>query len=40
MQSGISNAEAAARAEAAGLDVVQNRCMMVEHNYLVRRGTR
>ncbi|MFN2106630.1 MAG: CoA-binding protein [Candidatus Promineifilaceae bacterium] len=31
MQSGIANAEAAAEARAAGLDVVQNRCMMVEH---------
>jgi uncharacterized protein len=31
MQSGIANAEAAAKAFAAGLDIVQNRCMMVEH---------
>jgi predicted CoA-binding protein len=31
MQSGISNEAAAAEAKAAGLDVVQNRCMMVEH---------
>lgn len=33
MQSGISNEQAASRARAAGLDVVQNRCMMVEHRY-------
>jgi uncharacterized protein len=31
MQTGISNAAAAQAARAAGLDVVQNRCMMVEH---------
>ena len=31
MQSGIANETAAAKARAAGLDVVQNRCMMVEH---------
>jgi predicted CoA-binding protein len=31
MQSGIAHPEAAAKARAAGLDVVQNRCMMVEH---------
>ena len=31
MQSGIAHAEAAAKARAAGLDVVQNHCMMVEH---------
>lgn len=31
MQLGISNEEAAARARSAGLDVVQNACMMVEH---------
>lgn len=31
MQSGISNDQAAAAARKAGLDVVQNRCMMVEH---------
>lgn len=30
MQSGIVNESAAAQARAAGLDVVQNRCMMVE----------
>lgn len=31
MQSGISNEAAAAKARAAGLDVVQDACMMVEH---------
>lgn len=31
MQSGIINEDAAAVARAAGLDVVMNRCMMVEH---------
>lgn len=31
MQTGIANAAAAAKAQAAGLDVVQDRCMMVEH---------
>lgn len=31
MQSGIYNEEAAAKARAAGLDVVQDACMMVEH---------
>jgi predicted CoA-binding protein len=31
MQLGIANEEAARKAEAAGLDVVQNACMMVEH---------
>jgi len=30
MQSGISNERAAEKARAAGLDVVQDRCMMVE----------
>jgi len=33
MQSGITHSAAAARAQEAGLDVVQNRCMMVEHRY-------
>lgn len=33
MQLGISNEEAAAKARAAGLDVVMNRCMMVEHKH-------
>ena len=31
MQLGITHAAAAAKAEAAGLDVVQNACLMVEH---------
>lgn len=33
MQLGISNEEAAATAREAGLDVVMNRCMMVEHKH-------
>lgn len=33
MQSGIMNQEAARTAEAAGLAVVQNACMMVEHRH-------
>lgn len=33
MQLGISNEQAAQKAEAAGLDVVQNACMLVEHKY-------
>jgi predicted CoA-binding protein len=31
MQLGIRNVEAAAIADAAGLDVVQDRCMKIEH---------
>jgi uncharacterized protein len=31
MQLGIANSVAAAKAQAAGLDVVQNACLMVEH---------
>ena len=31
MQLGVENAEARARAEAAGLEVVENRCMKIEH---------
>lgn len=31
MQLGIAHPEAAAKAQAAGLDVVQNACLMVEH---------
>lgn len=31
MQQGIANEAAAGKARAAGLDVVQNACMMVEH---------
>lgn len=33
MQQGIYNETAAAKARAAGLDVVQDACMMVEHRY-------
>ncbi len=36
MQPGIRNDGAALEAEAAGLDVVQDRCMKVEHGQLVR----
>lgn len=36
MQLGISNEEAARKAEAAGLDVVQNACMLVEHKHWAR----
>jgi predicted CoA-binding protein len=36
MQQGIAHEEAARQAEAAGLDVVQNACMMVEHKYWSR----
>ncbi|RQG86141.1 CoA-binding protein [Natrarchaeobius halalkaliphilus] len=36
MQSGIQNDEAALEAETAGLDVVQDRCMKVEHGQLIR----
>ncbi len=36
MQLGIANAAAAAKAEAAGLDVVQNACMLVEHKHWAR----
>ena len=35
LQSNITHDEAAARAEAAGLDVVQDRCMKVEHQRLL-----
>lgn len=35
VQSGIINLEAAARAEAAGINVVMDRCIMVEHRRLV-----
>ncbi len=34
MQSGIVNEEAAAKASGKGLDVVQNRCIAVEHQRL------
>lgn len=33
MQLGISNATAAAKAESAGLDVVENACLLVEHKH-------
>jgi predicted CoA-binding protein len=33
VQSGIINIEAAARAEANGISVVMDRCMMVEHRH-------
>lgn len=36
MQQGIRNDEAAKKAKAAGLDVVQDRCMKVEHGRLIR----
>lgn len=36
MQPGIRNDEAARDAEAAGVEVVQDRCMKVEHGQLVR----
>jgi len=36
MQPGIRNDEAALEAESAGMDVVQDRCMKVEHGQLVR----
>jgi predicted CoA-binding protein len=35
MQLGIENAEAAQRASAAGLDVVMNRCVKIEHARLL-----
>jgi predicted CoA-binding protein len=35
MQLGIRNAEAAAIAAAAGIDVVENRCMKIEHGRLL-----
>ena len=31
MQLGVENAAARARAEAAGLEVIENRCMKIEH---------
>ena len=37
MQLGIANAEAAARAEAAGLKVVEDKCLKIE---LARSGMR
>ncbi len=38
MQLGIVNEEAAAKAEAAGLNVIMDRCTLVEHKRLVREG--
>ena len=35
MQLGVQNAEAARIADAAGLDVVQNRCMKIEHGRIM-----
>ena len=37
VQQGIVNRDAAARAEAAGIHVVMNRCIMVEHRHLMPR---
>ncbi|WP_363463420.1 CoA-binding protein [Halogeometricum borinquense] len=36
MQPGIQHDEAARKAEAVGVDVVQDRCMKVEHGQLIR----
>ncbi|MFN2223630.1 MAG: CoA-binding protein [Candidatus Promineifilaceae bacterium] len=38
MQLGIANEAAAQKARAAGLQVVQNACMMVEHRHWYRAG--
>ena len=38
LQLGIAHAEAAARLEAAGIAVVQDRCLMVEHRRLLGRS--
>jgi len=35
MQSGITNAEAAQAGRAAGLEVVEDRCMRVDHRFLI-----
>ena len=38
MQLGISNDEVAAKLVAAGIDVVQNRCLLVEHRRYAKSG--
>jgi len=38
MQLGIVNEEAAARARGAGLEVVMDKCMMIEHRRLAAQG--
>jgi predicted CoA-binding protein len=38
LQSGIRNAQARQAAEAAGIDYVEDRCIMVEHLHRARRG--
>jgi uncharacterized protein len=37
VQQGIINVEAATRAEAGGINVVMDRCIMIEHRYLTSR---
>lgn len=38
MQLGITNEEASRKAQEAGLEVIQNRCIAVEHNHLFGSG--